>query len=170
MAATASLLGEVEIFRQNARTTDQVVRMNLEGITHEESLLQPQPAGNCLNWVFGHLLCVYNDVLPLLHQQPVWPKERLKRYGRGTPPLQNAVEANDLREMMEAWQTAIERFETGLASLTPQELDAPAPFSPNQNSNETVRSLLGLVAFHQSYHAGQTGMLRRLMGKSGAVA
>jgi uncharacterized damage-inducible protein DinB len=160
----------VEVFRQNTRVTDYVVRMNLDGVTHEDSLIQPQPGGNCLNWVMGHLLCVYNDVLPTLHQEPVLPKERLKRYGRGTPPLQNPAEATDLPEMMDAWPKAIERFDTGLASLTPPELDAPAPFSPGKDPNETVRSLLGLVAFHQSYHAGQTGMLRRLIGKSGAIA
>jgi hypothetical protein len=168
--ATATMLGEVELFRQNIRTTDQAVRLNLEGITHQESLIQPQPAGNCLNWVIGHLLCVYNNALPLLHQQPVLPKGALKRYERGTPPLQNPAEATDLRELMNAWQTSIERFDAGLATLTPNELDAPAPFSPNQDPNETVRSLLGLIAFHQSYHAGQTGTLRRLIGKSGAIA
>jgi uncharacterized damage-inducible protein DinB len=164
------LLGEVELFRQNTRTTDYVVRLNLEGITHEESLVQPQPAGNCLNWVLGHMLCVYNNAMPLLHQQPVLPKEALKRYERGTPPLQNTEEATDLRELINAWQTAIERFDAGLAALSSNELDAPAPFSPNKNPGETVRSLLGLITFHQSYHAGQTGTLRRLIGKSGAIA
>jgi hypothetical protein len=32
-----------------------------------------------------------------------------------------------------------------------------------------VRSLLATVAFHQAYHAGQTGTLRRVVGKSGAI-
>ena len=51
--------------------TRNVVRLNLEGISHEQSLIQPQPAGNCSNWVVGHLVTIYNKVLPLLEQTPV---------------------------------------------------------------------------------------------------
>ena len=169
MSTATVTLGEVEILRHSLRTAQQVLRMNLEGVTQEESLVPP-PAGNCMNWIVGHLLCVYNDVLPLVGQQPVVAKESLQRYGRGTPPLRDATEALPLTEMLSRCDEAVNRFEVGLSSLTPTRLDEPAPFSPTQNPNETVRSLLTVVAFHQAYHVGQTGVLRRIIGKSGAIA
>ena len=46
---------ETEIFREGARAAHRIVRLNADGISHEESLGQPQNAGNCLNWVLGHL-------------------------------------------------------------------------------------------------------------------
>jgi uncharacterized damage-inducible protein DinB len=163
-------LGEVEVFRSNARTTQRIVGLNVDGITQEESLIHPQPAGNCLNWVLGHLVFVYNMILPLVKQKPVGNAEQLKRYDRGTAPLTNAAEASDINELMKLWDESVDRFDAGLASLTPEELDAKAPISPRKDPNETVRSLLGLVTFHQAYHAGQLGLLRRVAGKPGAIA
>jgi uncharacterized damage-inducible protein DinB len=39
-----------------------------------------------------------------------------------------------------------------------------APFSPSGNPKETVGSLMGVLAFHEVYHVGQVGMLRRWAG------
>ena len=168
--AASEYLREVEMFRDLAAATHKIVFRNLEGVTHEESLAQPQPAGNCLNWVLGHLVNVYDGVLPLLGQKPVLGKNILARYERGTPPLRNPGEALPLPDLIAAWDEASERVKVGLADLTPEKLDAPAPASPRNDPNETVRSLLGLVCFHQAYHAGQLGILRRLAGKEGAIA
>jgi hypothetical protein len=162
-------LTEIEIFRDCARTTQQIVRRNLEGISHEESLGQPQPAGNCLNWVMGHLVCIYDEVLPLLGQKPVLGRDALRRYTRGAPQLCDAAEALPLSDLLSAWDEASARFDAGLGSLTPEKLEAPAPASPRKNPNETVRSFLSLISFHQAYHAGQTGLLRRMAGKEGAL-
>jgi uncharacterized damage-inducible protein DinB len=173
MTSVASIAGkpagEIEVFRNNARTTHRVVQLNLEGLTHEDSLIQPSPAGNCLNWVLGHLVCVYDQVLPLLGQKPVMEPDALKRYDRGAAPLRNPAEATELRELMSGWDEASKRVDAGLASLTSVALNARAPFSPSNDPSETVRSLLATVFFHQAYHAGQTGILRRLAGKPGAI-
>jgi uncharacterized damage-inducible protein DinB len=142
--AISGTLSEVELWRDNTRTTHRIVRRNVEGISHEESLAQPQPQGNCLNWVLGHLVCAYDETLSLLKQKPVLGREALKRYARGTPPLQDGAEATDLAELLNAWDQSSQRVEAGLASLTAEELDAKAPASPRNDPNETVRSLLGL--------------------------
>ncbi|MBU1676531.1 DinB family protein, partial [bacterium] len=54
-------------------------------------------------------------------------------------------------------------------SLTEDRLDEPAPFSPGNDETETVGSLLAGLAFHESYHCGQLGLLRRLLGKDGVI-
>lgn len=36
--------------------------------------------------------------------------------------------------------------------------------------DETMGSLLAAVLFHQAYHAGQLGILRRIAGESVAIA
>jgi len=167
--ATVETARDVEVFRHQAGVIHEILRMNAAGLTQEESLIQPTPGGNCLNWVVGHLLSVYNSTLPMLGQEPVMEKDRLKRYGRGTPPLQDPGEALDLQELLTAWTEATRRLDAGLASLTPEALDRPAPFSPGNNPDETVRSLLSITFFHQAYHAGQAGILRRIAGKEGAI-
>ncbi len=44
------------------------------------------------------------------------------------------------------------------------------PDGPTGNPEETVGSLLAVVMFHQAYHSGQLGILRRIAGESGAIA
>jgi uncharacterized damage-inducible protein DinB len=167
--AKAKELAAIEIFRDGARAAQRVARKNAEGISHNESLGQPQPGGNCLNWVLGHLVCVYDAVLPMLGQEPVLGKEALRRYDRGTPELKDGSEALAWEKLLEAWDQASERFDIGLSSLTAERLDAPAPFSPRNTPTETVRSLLTAIVFHQAYHVGQLGILRRVAGKEGAI-
>jgi hypothetical protein len=143
--------------------------MNVEGLTQEDSLFQPEPGGNCLNWVVGHLLFVDQRMLRRLGQIPVMPVTALARYERGSAPIQDPADALDLATLVAAWDESLPRIDTGLAALTPEMLDTRAGFSTNDDPNETVRSLLHTLIFHQAYHAGQTGVLRRLVGKAGAI-
>lgn len=167
--APMTVSNEIEVFRHQARTTQRIVRLNVEGISHEESLIQPQPAGNCLNWVIGHLVVAYQLVFPLLEQEPVISEERLKPYERNSSPLTDRAEALPLQGLLAAFDEASERVDAGLMGLAAKRLDEPAPFSPANNPKETVRTLLAGISFHQAYHAGQTGLLRRITGKSGAI-
>lgn len=168
--AASETVKEVEVLRQQARAIHRVVQLNVDGITQEESLIRPAPGGNCLNWVVGHLLATYDQMLPLLGQKPVMEEGALQRYARGTPPLENPAEALDLQVLLTAWNDANDRVDAGLAGVTPELLDKPVSKSPSNNPNETIRSLLPTVLFHQAYHAGQTGILRRIAGKPGAIA
>jgi uncharacterized damage-inducible protein DinB len=162
-------LSDIQIYQHQAGITQAVVRANTAGLTHEDSLIQPQPGGNCLNFVVGHLVNVYDKILPLLGQEPVLG-DAVVRYERGSPALRDPSEAMELSELLAAFDTQTERFQAGLATLTPEALERPAP-GPDSNGEltETVRSLLGTILFHQAYHAGQTGLLRRIAGKPGAI-
>lgn len=168
--ATPETAPEVETFRHRAEMIDEVLHLNVDGITHEESMTQPRPGGNCLNWVVGHLLWTYDYNLPVLGQEPVREEDALKRYARGASPLQHPDEAVDFQELLTAWEEAAERIDTGLKNLTAEILDQQAGQIPGDDSEETVRSRINGVLFHQAYHVGQTGLLRRIVGKSGAIA
>lgn len=145
-----------------------VVQVNTEGISHEQSLISPSEGGNCLNWVVGHLVAAYNDLLKGIGGESVWDAERQALYGRGSEPIL-AERAVPIDLLLADFATAHGRVVERVAALTPDELAAPAPYSPLNNPDETVGSLIGLLAFHQSYHTGQTGLLRRVAGHAGAI-
>jgi uncharacterized damage-inducible protein DinB len=169
-APAIDAVSELQLFRQQARMAHQVVRLNIEGLTHEQSLIQPRAGGNCLNWIVGHLVWVYAGALPMLQQEPPIAAGPLSRYARGAPPLRDPAEARDFAELVAAWDEANRRVDAGLADLPADALGRPAPHSPSNNPNETIRSLLATICFHQAYHAGQTGVLRRVIGRPGAIA
>ena len=168
MSATLQSTNDIAVLKGQNRTTQYAVRVNAEGISHSESLVSPAPGGNCMNWVVGHLVCVYNNVLPAVGQPTVLDYDKVKRYDRGSAPITNH-DAIEFATLLAGFDEAVSRFEAGLGTLTPEQLDEKAPFSPTNNPDETVRSLLSVVSFHQAYHSGQLGVLRRIAGKPGAI-
>ncbi len=145
-----------------------VGKRNLEGVSHQDSLIQPKEAGNCINWVMGHVVNARSDLLGVIGQKPVWDEQRAAPYLRHGPPLTDASKALPFDEIMADFDKTQERLTEGLAQVTEDQLSQKAPYSPTENPDETIGSLLGTFAFHDAYHIGQTGVLRRIVGKAAA--
>jgi hypothetical protein len=146
-----------------------VLERNIAGVSHEESLISPQPAGNCLNWTVGHLTRTRDRALGLLGQKPLFPLHEFDAYDdNGGVPFrpETAIPFDELKRRFKAIQ---EPLVNGLNRLSPEVMDKPAPFSPTGNPNETFGSLFAAFAFHEAYHVGQTGILRRIVGREGVV-
>ena len=158
----------VATFQEQLRIIDIAVRRNLEGITHAESLQQPQPAGNCINWVLGHLVRGFQSTLADLDAGSDRSDASLERYRRGQPPIHHASEALDLQDLVRAWDASVQSIARALEDLPDEELHSPTA-SPTSNGDASLRSRLAFTLFHQAYHAGQLGTLRRLVGKDGAI-
>lgn len=142
------------------------LKMNLEGLTHEESLVRPQPAGNCLNWIVGHILANRAGLLGLLGRDPVWNEQDAALYQRGSTPLTDPEIAKNLDEMMALLEASQESILSGLSEISEEALQAPAP---SGKEGETVETGLAGLVFHEAYHVGETGILRRLLGHEGAI-
>ncbi|HUP60095.1 MAG TPA: DinB family protein [Thermoanaerobaculia bacterium] len=149
------------------RMNQWIATANLEGITHEESLVRAVPGGNHINWILGHVVATRCAVLPALRQESVWSEERTQLY-RKNQELRENPNYLPLDEVSRAFHASQERLLEGIAALTDEDLAAPAPFSPGGGS-DTLGSLLMKIAVHEAYHLGQTGILRRVVGKPGAI-
>jgi hypothetical protein len=141
------------------------MKANIGSITHEESLIQPQPAGNCLNWVLGHIIVSRGHLLRALGAQPVWDEETSKPYQRHQTPLANPDQAVPLPEIWTSLQQSLDQLKKAASKLTAEQLAQKAPSSPDYKPDATWEYVLAVNAFHDAYHAGQTGILRRLIGK-----
>ena len=152
------------------RYTHWVVNANLKDVADDRYFHAPDPAGNCLNWVLGHLVSARNGCLAMLGQDPVIAPEALDRYQRGSAPVTGPEGAVPPAELLDAFNRAQDPLLAGLSALTDETLAAPAPFSPNDDPNETVGSLLAGLLFHEAYHGGQLGVIRRTLGIDGAIS
>src|SRR5262249_44395986 len=74
-------------FLHQIETCHAIVKLNAGGLTHEESLVQPVPAGNCLNWVLGHLVATRSHLLRGLGDEPLWDDDDWRRYDRHGNPI-----------------------------------------------------------------------------------
>jgi hypothetical protein len=152
----------VDAFARNVR----VVKMQTEGLTHEDSLRQLPFRGNCLNWVLGHLVASGDDVLEALGEPPVFGTHGT-RYERGSEPV-TEKDGNILRleELLEWLERAQERIAVALNQLD------EAAFSRKLASggrDTTVGQRVFFLYFHETYHVGQTELFRQLAGKDDRV-
>jgi hypothetical protein len=141
-----------------------VLDRNLAGVTNQESLRAPQPGGNTMNWIVGHVVRTRNQVLGLLGDKPLFDDADFEAYGAGSTAT--TLPLDELKRRFDALGPALD---AALKRTSPQQLSAAAPFSPTGNRNETVGTLLASIAFHEAYHLGLTGLWRRLLGKRGAL-
>ena len=151
------------------RYTSYVFTANLEGLSDADALRQPEPAGNCINWVAGHVVSSRAGIVQLVGGTLPFAAADYKRYKRATGPLTATDEAIPLARMLADFAATREPLAAGLAALDDTRLAGPAPFSPGNNPDETVGTLLVGLAFHESYHTGQLGVLRRLAGRAGVI-
>lgn len=151
------------------RYTCYVFAANLEGISEEDGLKQPAGGGNCINWVAGHIAGARGGTLGVLGVESPFDGEKYARYERGSEPVVGDEGTLPLKEMIGDFLATEEGLKAGLAGLTEEKLAGKAPFSPGNNPEETVGSLLAGLVFHEGYHCGQLGVLRRMTGVEGVV-
>jgi uncharacterized damage-inducible protein DinB len=126
---------------------------NLSDVSHEESLAKPAEA-NTMHWVARHLVHTRDRFLPALGQRPV---------------LTAPAEMMRIEELVEAWGESQDRLITGLRALTDEKLAEKAPFHPRGGPIGPLHEFLITCAFHEAYHVGQLGVIRRVIGKPGVM-
>lgn len=157
---------DVSTLLYSLRLASGVVNKNCEGITHKESLIHSQAEGQSFNWVLGHMVRVRNEILELVGKTALYEKSKFAAYSpKGISPG-NAVNVEELKNSFNALQGELE---DGIQSLTIEKLRQPASFRPDENSKDTIGSLLATILWHEAYHAGQLGIIRRVVGKPGVI-
>ncbi len=147
------------------KLNNSIVEMQVKGLTHEESLLQPPFRGNCLNWVLGHIVASRDGSLEAVGQEPVWSKEVGQRYMWDSEPIISAEDPGivPLDDILQALTIGLERLTDGLEEVSEAQL-----LTPNEKGGTLAQSLQ-FDGWHEGYHAGQTEYLRQLAGKNDKV-
>jgi uncharacterized damage-inducible protein DinB len=136
------------------KSSNIVLNRNLKDITHEESLVTPQGGGNSINWILGHIIISRDDIRESIGLKRLCGDE-MKIYDRLTEGLDPA-KAFELSKLLEMYNSGQKELED---KLTETDLTG------DKDNHKTV----SFLAFHESYHTGQTGLLRRIIGKEGAI-
>jgi uncharacterized damage-inducible protein DinB len=168
-AATQTSSADLDALIAQLGFTRDVVTANTAGLTQDDTTLQPSPGGNCLNWVLGHMVAARNDLLELLGKKPLWSSSEREPYRRGGPALTEPGKALALERLLTDLGKTQELLSEALRGIPAERLSEKAPLRLGGDEAETVGSLIAGFVFHDAYHAGQTGLLRRLVGKAGAI-
>ena len=130
---------------------ERVFNVNLQGVTHEESLLEMHNC-NSINWIVGHLVYTRNNIMLTLGLPPIADEDMKPVYARGVvgADMTKAYNLDTLKKMYVDSQPLIM---DGLLKIT----------------DEAVMDQITFMGFHEAYHIGQIGILRKIIGKEGAI-
>jgi hypothetical protein len=142
-----------------------VVSRTLDGLSDDEVWQSPPGGGNPIGWILGHVVGSRTLMLGLLGSPLPSPWEpRLFARGslradRGSYPTRQAIETT--------WQATHAAMRQAFAAVTPAQLSAAA--TTELPGVRTIADQLAFGAFHESYHVGQMGYVRRQLGHSAVV-
>jgi uncharacterized damage-inducible protein DinB len=157
-----------EILAKMFEYTHYVITVNSKELTHEDSVTRPAYGGSTLNWIVGHILVSRNSILKLLGHDPILDGESVAPYERGSGPLPADGRVRKFEELLALLNRSQEQIMAGIRRLGDSGLSGPASEGAIDKSG-TVGQNLAFFQFHEAYHAGQTGILRRVAGRKGAI-
>jgi len=147
-----------ELIARYFKINYSVLHMQIEGLSHEDSLLQPPFRANNLNWVLGHIIASRSRALAMLGAEPVWSKEQSAAYAQESEPITDE-EAYPLNQLVSDLDTSQERLAEALAKSTMEDLD-----EKKEGQDRCLGERLSFIYWHEAYHTGQTELLRQLAG------
>jgi hypothetical protein len=141
----------------------EIVHMQTAGLSQEQSLLQLPFRGNCLNWVVGHILANRCNILRLLGAEDLRPELNLDHYERESDPILGDGEGVfKLEELLNHLDESQSRLEVALKAESTQTLQRTASY--RGRPERPLAYWLFFLYFHDSYHVGQTEILRQAAG------
>lgn len=154
----------IEAFARNVN----IIKMQTKDLTQAESLIQLPFRANCMNWTVGHIAASRNSVLKLLGEEPAFPPDSAARYLRESDPITAEDEhVLPLEEILAHLDRSQEQIAAGIARLAPEEFSRELALFGNRKM--AVAGWLLFFHFHDTYHTGQTEILRQAAGKDDKV-
>ena len=154
----------VQVLMRQFQANDWVIERAVEGFEAEDWAFT-HGASSPAAWIVGHLAGSRRNAaraagVPLEEQS--W--EAAFGFGSNAHAELPLTPADALAALKEAGDALYTKLQT----MTPAQAKETSPMNTPDGRNDRL-SLLGFLSFHESYHAGQLGLLRRQRNKDRIV-
>ena len=144
---------------------DFLLKAALEKLSHEELHRRGGPQSNSLIWIAGHLALSRSRMLKLAGGEADFAWTDL--FSRGSA-VQDPTVYPELDKILQSWEKTSGLLLTALPKMTPEQLFAKSPQSL-PGDDKSVRGALSFLVYHEAYHIGQMGYLRKMLGYESLV-
>lgn len=125
------------------------------GLSEAALLARPNPETNSMLWLLGHVASTRVSLMRMLGVDRPLPFDG--RFGKGAEPDGNLPSA---AEVLAVWEEVQKSLPAELESAAADTLSGPSPRTfPIED--QTVAGCVVFLAFHEAYHLGQLGYLRK---------
>ncbi len=160
---------QIDIARKNIEFARRYTQSLVDDFDESEWFQQPTPAVTHLAWQVGHL-AMAEYALTMIRIRGKEPDDQefisnafFKQFKKGSQPGSNASDYPAVSEIRQVFDAVHQRAIQELANYTDEELDVKLP-EPHAVFDTKLGSIFFCSA-HEMLHAGQIGLLRRLLGK-----
>ncbi len=146
---------------------NEIIHDQTGGLTQADTLVQPRPSGNCMNWVLGHLLESQISLLAALGGESPFDPARLTRYERESQPiLGEEPGVLPLDQLLAGHDAVFAAIDARLGELSEADFEEEI-----QIRDRPVKRgwRVFFLHFHYTYHIGQLEFLRQLAGKTDKI-
>lgn len=153
----------VDGFALNTR----LIQLQSKGLSHADSLTQTPYNINCMNWVLGHIAVNRDNVMRLIGVEPLLSEEESSRYkSESNPVKEDGPDILPLERLVEILTIGQERIAAAFEALDENQLQEEIQVGERMMPLGT--RLYGFY-FHDTYHTGQTDLLRQVAGTNDKI-
>ena len=150
-----------EIFRYN---TDFFLRA-LDGINDKEARIPAGPDSSPVLWIAGHVISSRYGIVNMLGSSYLNPYAEI--FKRGTK-FQAGFDYPSLNKLKIEWKSISAEMISVLSSLKENNIYHKPPFEFPVEENNIINGI-SFFLMHESYHIGQLGYIRKVLGKKWEV-
>ncbi len=152
----------VSLIAEQFRVSTNLFTRALDGLDRDALVTRVGPRSNPPVWIAGHLIQWRARIVTVIGGSAGTPWSGMFDTGSTIRDLSTYPDSSALLTL---WSQLSEELMDRLEGLTAEQLAAEAP--PRVASPDgTLRGALALFAFHEGYHNGQLGFLRKWLGQS----
>ena len=146
----------------------EIIRMQGEGFSHLDSLRQLPFRANCMNWVVGHVVSNRMNIFKLLKAIHLVDGQTFSRYERESDPiLRDGPGVLLFEDLIHSLEKSQKELDDILEMQTSDELQRMEMIFGSRAMS--VADWLFFFYFHETYHVGQTEILRQAAGMNDKV-
>ena len=145
----------------------RLIKLQTDGLSHAESLIQTPYNINCMNWVLGHIAVNRDSVMGLIGAEPLLSEGETLRYKTESDPIiEDGPHVLQLDKLLEVLSTGQNKIAAALDALS--EVDLLEEIQVGERMMPLGTRLYGFY-FHDTYHTGQIDLLRQVAGANDKV-
>jgi hypothetical protein len=152
-------------FAQLLRINTNLFARAVDGLSDEEVWMRPGDVSNPMIWVAGHLVYSRSGLAQFLGGPRV--ESWNERFARGVA-MGARAEYPAMTEVVRAWNDISRVLFERLEQIGARELSALSPMD-FPIGDKSVRGAVGFLTYHEAYHMGQMGYLRKWLGYAALV-
>ena len=121
----------------------------VDGISHEESILQLPFEHNCMNWILGHVVSNRSHVLETVAAPHTWQEDVRTLYHTDTPPIRPESKSLQFDHLIGYLDESMELLRSALENISDEWLDE---IHSNYRGEKTRYAHVTGFHWHETFH------------------